>query len=135
MTGPYAPAPGRLVLPLGLPVLPAHPGARLVLATRGLEAGLVIGFVCLNPELTVHELKLGHQGSSRRLLEVGDGFPSELAQGDPRVDPAGLLLQPHVIQISQDISVTVANLRGTLQYVRAYFLIEVEQTKRAGGQL
>lgn len=126
--GAYAPVRGRLVLPLGLPVLPAHPGEPLVLATRGLVPAVVIGFVCLTPELTVLGLTLGHAGKT--LLECGDGFPSEVAEGDPRSDPTGLLLQRHNIQISEDISATVYNLRGNLVYVRAYFLVEVPEREK-----
>ena len=118
-----------LVLPIGLPprLVPAAPqgdaaGERITLRARSQLRGVVAGFVCVTPGLTVHTLQLGRNA----LLPGAEGFPSECAQGDPRSDPAGLVLRDN-IEISQDVTVVVSNTTAVPVVVRAYFLLEVAQ--------
>lgn len=144
MTRLYDPPPGMLVLPLGLPTLivkgaergdlaapiDANPtGEPLLLATRVEVFGTVVGFVCLTPELTVLDLKVG----KRSLTASGAGFPSEAAQEDPREDATGLVLPATEVQISQEVSATVSNTTPQAAIVRAYFLFEVADDSRRPG--
>lgn len=129
MTRLYEPAAGLVVLPLGLPTMLAleapdfNGGQPLRLLTRSMQAGVVVGFVCLTPGLTVLELNVG----KNLMLPGRNGFPSEAAQGDPRVDATGLALPRTNLEISQDVSALVSNAEGRAAIVRAYFLLELPE--------
>ena len=83
---------------------------------RSHVAGVVVGFVCLTPELLVLRLLIG----GTRVTFSEDGFPSEAAQ------QPGILFPPRPVVISQDVAADFQNQSPVDIFPRAYFLIDIE---------
>lgn len=113
----YQPSPSKCVVPIGLEptMIPAASAATLVGKT--LAEGLVVGFVCLTPDLLIRSLGVGG-----KLIQFSvDGFPSESASGD------GILLPVMPFVNSMHLTATMHNRMGMGVYPTAFFLVEIDR--------
>jgi hypothetical protein len=93
-------------------------GATAPYRARCLVPGVVVGFVCLTPELRALGLQIG----GTKIPFSDDGFPSEAAA------KPGILFPPMPVAISQDLVVDFCNASPVDVFPRAYFLVDIERT-------